>query len=133
MNVREFCVILLHLDQLCSNNFGRFGQFWSIWVILLHLVRLGSSNFGAFCLTGFSLFPLIRSISFDWVQAILVNFGAFGLTGFSLFWRIRLTLDLTDISYLVYKTLVWFRIIQLGENFPSNLKQVLSKIHMHLV
>ena len=59
--------------------------------------------------------------------------GNFWLTRFSLFWRIRLTLDLTDISYLVYKTLVWFRIIQLGENFPSNPKQVLSKIHMHLV
>ena len=39
----------------------------------------------------------------------------------------------TDISYLVYKTLLWFRITQFGENFHSNLKQVLSKIYMHLV
>ena len=27
----------------------------------------------------------------------------------------------------MYKTLVWFRITQFGENFPSNLKQVLSE------
>ena len=27
----------------------------------------------------------------------------------------------------MYKALVWFRITQFGENFPSNLKQVLSE------
>ena len=30
VNFGEFWVILLHLDQLGSNNFGRFSQFWSI-------------------------------------------------------------------------------------------------------
>ena len=30
VNFGEFSVILLHLDQLGSNNFGRFSQFWSI-------------------------------------------------------------------------------------------------------
>ena len=30
VNFGEFWVILLRLDQLGSNNFGRFSQFWSI-------------------------------------------------------------------------------------------------------
>ena len=30
VNFGEFWVILLHLDQLGSNNFGRFSQCWSI-------------------------------------------------------------------------------------------------------
>ena len=30
VNFGEFFVILLHLDSLGSNNFGRFSQFWII-------------------------------------------------------------------------------------------------------